>query len=170
MKKTLCTLFVCLLSITLIGCGLKPIHRGFQDNVFYSSAQPIMVLQMSPDFRYVKNKASSRMGFHEGSVMGKKGIVTEALYVFVDQADSRSIVISLKHIGTSDLAFKPRLWPIKDAFDSGRVEVLGFSYQYCTYAITHASSTYLVKGYGRLVGPLNNNILLVHYVERQEDV
>ena len=169
MKQLVLLLSAGSLILSLFSCSLSPIRRGFQDQIFYSSSKPIMGLKMSEDFRYVKNKASNRTGFEEGSSGTSAGQINEVTYAFVDQADRRVIIISLKNIGTPHMAFHPRLFPIKDPFDKGRIEVLGFSYQYCTYAITHQSKTFLVKGYGRLVGPLNDNILLAHYVERQDE-
>jgi hypothetical protein len=170
MRKIVLMLCVGILMLSLFSCSARPIRRGFQDQVFYSSGRPIMGLQMSADFKYVKNKASSRTGFEEGAGVTSAANITEVAYAFVDQAEKRAVIISLKNIGTPHMAFRPKLFPIKDPFDSGRIEVLGFNYQYCTYAIVHQSQTFLVKGFGRLVGPLNDNILLAHYVERQDEV
>jgi len=170
MKRIIVVLCVGVLMLSFFSCSAKPIRRGFQDQVFYSSGKPIMGLQMSSDFRYVKNKDGSRAGFEQGAGVTSASNIVEVTYAFVDQADRRAVVISLKNIGTPHMAFHPRLFPIKDPFDKGRIEVLGFNYQYCTYAIEHNAKTFLVKGFGRLVGPLNDNILLVHYVERQDEV
>ena len=171
MKKLLLTLCIGFLVLSFLSCAAKPIRRGFQDNVFYSSAQPIMGLQMNPDFRYVKNKASTRTGFDQGGGnIGRTALVSSVTYAFVTPDNKRAVIVDLKYIGASHLAFQPNLFPIKDPFDKGRVEVLGFNYQYCTYAITHQSRTFLVKGFGRLVGPLNNSIILAHYVEKQDEI
>jgi len=159
-----------ILWIVLLAAACSPtgIRKGVQDHVLYSSARPEIGIKISPDFKFVKSETSTRTGFDEDNIFFKT-FVSREVYIFENKPENRMIVIAFKFIGKPGWAFKPGMFPIKTAFDKGRMDILGNSYQYCTYAITHSSDAYLVKGYGRMVGALSNNLLLIHYIEKQED-
>ncbi len=164
------SVWILCLIFTLTACSQMKIRKGFQDHTWYSSAKPFIGIKINPDFNYVKYKTSTRTGSDvDNNSIFDKTLVRQTLFAFENKLEKKTIVIALKFLGKPGWAFKPGLFPIKNAFNTGRTDILGNSYQFCTYVVNDLSGDYLVKGYGRMVGALSDTLLLIHYVEKQDD-
>ena len=158
------------LILTLAACSPLKIRKGFQNHTFYSSAKPAIGIKLNPDFNYAAYKTSTRTAFDvDDNSIYDRALVSQELFAFENKNEKRTIVIALKNVGKPGWAFKPNMFPAKKPFSKGRTDILGNSYQYSTYAMAHLSDYYLVKGYGRMVGSLSNTLLLIYYVEKQDD-
>jgi hypothetical protein len=157
------------LILTLAACSPLKIRKGVQNHTFYSSAKPAIGIKLNPDFEYVAYKTSTRTALDvDDNNIYDRVLVSQELYTFENKNEKRTIVIALKNVGKPGWAFKPGMFPEKKPFSKGRTSIQGNSYQHSTYALKHLSDYYLVKGYGRLAG-LSNTLLLIHYVEKQDD-
>jgi len=157
------------LILALTACSQLKIRKGFQNHTFYSSAKPAIGIKLNPDFNYAAYKASTRAAFDvDDNSIYDRASVSQELFAFENTNEKRTIVIAVKNVGKPGWAFKPGLFPEKNPFSKGRTSIQGNSYQYSTYALKHLSDYYLVKGYGRMAG-LSNTLLLIHYVEKQDD-
>ena len=159
---------ICLVSVLIAyGCaGSNTIRTVEDENIFYSSYNPKIRIQIDPDFMFNKKTDEGNTGFVPG--LGEKSAhVNVNKFLFVDRVSgkNRAVEIVLKELVSPKWFFKPSIFNINNHFDSGNVKIQGRNYQHCTFAVKRKSDYLLIRGRGRLVGANNNAMIVIYYIE-----
>ena len=181
MRGKILNFFMILCSTFVLSCSTMKAERNVQDNIFYSSANPEIKIEINPDFKYIGDIEKTYYSKYKTQLGGSK--VDKVIYLFgiIDNNKilKRGIVIRIDIMGQGywlpDL-FEKRKYII----DSGFVNISKERYQYAVFSSTarygdveenlfdkgvKVPNCCIVKSIARIVGVDKRTTVKIDYIE-----
>lgn len=154
-----------LFSLIAIGCAGLEIKRGVEGNLFHSSSNPKMNIEVGEGYKYLGEKSAGRSQFAVDSERSAN-FKTET-YRFSNPQKRSVITIQIDTLVAQRISWQKFDYKKLPNLIEGGVETLGGEkYQYGIYTFANDRGCYLTKQNGRRVGGDSATNLTIYYLER----
>jgi hypothetical protein len=171
-----------LFAVLLAGCGGMESQRVVQDNVFHSSRNPRIDLEIAPEFQYLGKATASESAY----IGGYRVSVRKETHIFGQPGEGnrleKIILISFHKLPAGEGYWSPNFFDgYKNKLDAGFEKIGGVNYEYCILVTTpplrdferelitlegfETTPCYLGKHNGRILGSDNNEMVFIVYFE-----
>jgi hypothetical protein len=181
MKVKILNFFMILCSGFVLSCAEMKVERGVQNNIFYSSANPKIKIEINPDFKYIDDIEGTYYLEYEWQFGGSK--VDKVIYLFGiignNKILERGIVIRIYTMRWG--YWLPDLFAnTKYKLNSGFVKISKERYQYAVFPSTErygdvevylfdkgvkVPNCCIVKSIARIVGNDKGSFVIIDYIE-----
>ena len=189
MRRTLMYFFMIVCLVMMYSCAARGTKRGVQDNIFYSSSNPVINIKINPDFAYTgseiqnpcvherpkdeENPIVMRLypGSKRGVVPGYDVFANKESHKFYNSELKRRIKIDISTITTQNHYWlSDRLFDqVENKLTSGVVAINGNKYQSCVFVdMSSSGNCWLVKSLGRIVSVEGDSKINIYYEENLE--